>query len=473
MLKSILFVLIISLPLLAKDRITLDNGDIIECSIVSQTNDMLTYAQNGVQKQLDKSKLKKLELDIDIDKYYLAAMQESDPKLKLLYLRKSKTHFPENTKSRAQLSQLLVLKGERKEAAELCSNQNVPEFAVSRALIALTEGRANDAIDTLSGIDETKLEDSDRAALVVTRSFAAAFTGDTAGAVSNLAQAKIQAPEQSAALIRSLTGGKSPAEYRKTLESAVSNTNAAANVLAVAGLMQPPAVPNAPSFKTNVLIAARTAVRRSGVLSVTLADASVRAAVYIDGRESGSTPFSMTLTNGTYRVKVYREGYLPKEIPVTVIGTANDISVALIRGIGTEEATMKRDAALSGAVRNGLIAGGCLGVTAAGIVLGSILNNQGDQQYDSYKSDPITESSTAKGDLYSSTYNTADAMFMVAETGIVLGAVFLIWGGFDFFNYYSYAELTRKTEKKSAFMLLPVINPVRQNCGVYFTASFQ
>lgn len=231
-------------PLSALDRIALDSGEVFECEIVSQTRESITYRRDGVTAAVDKTQVKKIELDIEVDKYLNAALTSDDMQQKENYLRRSIETFPGRSRSRAELAVLLLVSGKRDEAKSLIAGRSGADIDVVRALVELTDGRPRRALRTLGSVDARALDDIMRSRAAVIRAIALALTGDTAAAQTNLALARTASSEAAAALLRDLSGGKTPGDLRRELENAERdgrNTVAAASFTAF--LAAPAAVP--------------------------------------------------------------------------------------------------------------------------------------------------------------------------------------------------------------------------------------
>lgn len=126
----VLFILLAA-SLTALDRITVDDGSTVECTIISQSAESVTFEVNGEQRTLPKSDIKNIELDIDVDKFYNAAVNENDREKKKRYLKRSIELFPASKKNRELLAAI-----EQEEAAE-AARQRESEAAQRRERNAL------------------------------------------------------------------------------------------------------------------------------------------------------------------------------------------------------------------------------------------------------------------------------------------------------------------------------------------------
>ncbi|HBE04103.1 MAG TPA: hypothetical protein DC049_16750, partial [Spirochaetia bacterium] len=76
------------------DRIIMTDGTIIVCNITSQTEEIVSYAADGLSKTVPKENISSMQLDIDVDKYYLAYESAETTDKRLIYFFKSREAFP-------------------------------------------------------------------------------------------------------------------------------------------------------------------------------------------------------------------------------------------------------------------------------------------------------------------------------------------------------------------------------------------
>ena len=81
------FIYLIS-SIFAVDRITLNDGRELMVFIRSQDKEKVVFDYQGSIFSRPKEQIKTIKLDVDIDKYYLAAIKSKDYKKKGIYLKK-------------------------------------------------------------------------------------------------------------------------------------------------------------------------------------------------------------------------------------------------------------------------------------------------------------------------------------------------------------------------------------------------
>ena len=105
------------------DRISFDNGTSIEVQVLEQNKSFVRYLDsNGKTNTLYKNEIKKLELGANLDKFYDAAMEETDPDAKINYLVKSTQRFPNERYNFTALIELYLSRGKLPQAGALLTN---------------------------------------------------------------------------------------------------------------------------------------------------------------------------------------------------------------------------------------------------------------------------------------------------------------------------------------------------------------
>ncbi|MBI4977381.1 MAG: hypothetical protein HZC28_07870 [Spirochaetes bacterium] len=166
----------------AADRIILDDGTVIVGKVISQTKESVTYQKDGTTAVVEKARIKKLELDVEVDKYYLAAVDESSADKKIMYLLRSIEQFPDSERSRAMLARLYLLRNETVQADALIKGRRGDLYSVERGIAAVRAGRPRTALRDLSEADERRLDERQVIDRAVGMSLALALTGDFSGA---------------------------------------------------------------------------------------------------------------------------------------------------------------------------------------------------------------------------------------------------------------------------------------------------
>ncbi|MEK6795268.1 MAG: hypothetical protein AABZ39_10850 [Spirochaetota bacterium] len=213
--RTALFILtILSFTVIAADRIVLENNEIIECTVLSQTKDTVTYEKNGQSTTIEKSQIKKLELDTEVDKYYRAARETSDNAKRILYLEKSVAQFPNSGTNRLFLVKTYLSMGSV-EKADAAASGGGNESRLAQGLVRLKEGRPRAAARHLASVDVTRIDPSDAACRDIALSIARALSGKLDGARAALIDAgKRDTADDGLAI---LTKGVSISEYDNAL----------------------------------------------------------------------------------------------------------------------------------------------------------------------------------------------------------------------------------------------------------------
>ncbi|HBE03581.1 MAG TPA: hypothetical protein DC049_14095 [Spirochaetia bacterium] len=103
----------------ALDKIILDTGAELTGTVTENCPEYLVLSQNGKTMRIEKEQVKSLLLDIDKDKYFLAAQVQTNLDSRELYLKKSIASFPGQDYNTAALADLYILRGTYAAAAEL------------------------------------------------------------------------------------------------------------------------------------------------------------------------------------------------------------------------------------------------------------------------------------------------------------------------------------------------------------------
>ncbi|MBI4979258.1 MAG: PEGA domain-containing protein [Spirochaetes bacterium] len=210
----------------------------------------------------------------------------------------------------------------------------------------------------------------------------------------------------------------------------------------------------------------------TGLLSIKSVGAN-DAKVFIDGKEKGRTPFLQEVAKGKHSVKIYTEGFLMRTFETVIEeGKTQEITVALARGVGAEEAKVRSDEAFEGVVRNGIITGGCLLAMTGCLIGGNAAIDGWSTKLADYQMDYVSSSSTVKGDELESMNATANVLFSLAETTLVLSAAFLVWGAYDFFNYMYFNDLSMRENRKKALIIIPSYNIFTRTAGLTVSLNF-
>jgi len=92
--RCVLFSLLSLCILFPLDRITFRDGTTLTCTIHAQTGDSISYFTDEAVQEVAKELIASVQLDIEIDKYYIAAEKTSDPERKIQYFLQSISNFP-------------------------------------------------------------------------------------------------------------------------------------------------------------------------------------------------------------------------------------------------------------------------------------------------------------------------------------------------------------------------------------------
>lgn len=204
----------------AADRIEFENGLSIECAILSQTGDAVLYEKDGVQKAVEKTEIKRIELDVGIDKYLRAARLTTDTAKRVLYFERSIQAYGENPVTRQGLFYAYLADGQLAKAEAQLFTAG-PNDAVARALIIMKAGRPRTALHHLRGLEAFHLSPSERRHEKAARAFSLGMLGDLDGALAAmrdltnqdggaLAPLPFTAEATTGQLLRALEGLKRP-----------------------------------------------------------------------------------------------------------------------------------------------------------------------------------------------------------------------------------------------------------------------
>ncbi|MBI4979545.1 MAG: PEGA domain-containing protein [Spirochaetes bacterium] len=207
----------------------------------------------------------------------------------------------------------------------------------------------------------------------------------------------------------------------------------------------------------------------NGVLSIKSASpADVK--VLINGREAGLTPFMQEMAKGEYKVKLVRDGYLPKDFTTAVEeGQTKEINISLMKGIGIEEAEEKRN----GAFMLGMVSGGsalaCLAVFAGAWKIGDfeVANARTDKTAYTAAKDAL-----AAQQLYTQQIDAhlslANSMYLTSDIALGTAILALGWSAWMWFDYFNYSGMYE--QRKKALSIIPVLAPDR--LALQFRYSF-
>lgn len=198
----------------AADRIILENNEIIECSITAQTKDNVTYVRNGQTVTLEKSQIKKIELDTEVDKYLRAARETKDIAKRITYLERSVAQFPNNETNRLMLVQDYLTIG-AVEKADAVARDGADASRLAQGLIRLKEGKPRKAARLLSSVDISRIESEDAACRDIALSIARALSGRFDAARASFVDA--QKHDGAADGLQILANNASIAEYDNAL----------------------------------------------------------------------------------------------------------------------------------------------------------------------------------------------------------------------------------------------------------------
>ncbi|MBL8992932.1 MAG: hypothetical protein JNM63_06295, partial [Spirochaetia bacterium] len=108
------------------------------------------------------------------------------------------------------------------------------------------------------------------------------------------------------------------------------------------------------------------------------------------------------------------------------------------------------------------------GAVLLGLVAGALWKAAAEGTYATYSTTPDSTTATSLGDGFEVEYGLADAFFLIAESSLVVTAVFGTWTIIDHINY---AGLTGK-RKKMVMALQPSLDPAKQRYGMTLSLRF-
>ncbi len=108
------------------------------------------------------------------------------------------------------------------------------------------------------------------------------------------------------------------------------------------------------------------------------------------------------------------------------------------------------------------------GAVVLGILAGSLWKAAAEGTYTVYNTTADTTTATALGDGFEAEYALADAFFLLAESCLVVTAVFGTWTLIDHINYVG---LTTK-RKRTVLALKPTLDPIKQQYGMNVSLRF-
>ncbi|MBI4979919.1 MAG: PEGA domain-containing protein [Spirochaetes bacterium] len=179
--------------------------------------------------------------------------------------------------------------------------------------------------------------------------------------------------------------------------------------------------------------------------SLSLQSEPTGAQIFLAGKPIGITPCVVTLEPGSYELILETPDLPRKKVAVELKkNQTNTMMVPFKFEVSTVELFKKRRETGDSMWRNIWITSGCAGVLAGSLLTGILLNENGKSVYATYMNTVSSTEATSLGDSFTSLFNTADTLFYVAESAIVLTAVFGTWLVFDIVSFSSYDEQCRR-----------------------------
>jgi hypothetical protein len=138
-----------------------------------------------VRKTIDKSEVRRLEMDIEIDKYLRAALLSEDPERRVFYLEKSIEKHPASSKTR-RLMFHSYLANCQIEKAESVESLYGGDAAVALGILELKRGRLSQAKSILEKALRHRLSVQDSSSARAALAFSLAMLSDLDGAAKSL-----------------------------------------------------------------------------------------------------------------------------------------------------------------------------------------------------------------------------------------------------------------------------------------------
>ncbi|HBE02799.1 MAG TPA: hypothetical protein DC049_10050 [Spirochaetia bacterium] len=116
------------------DCITLTNGTKLQCIIINQSQNSVTYLENWQTKSVDKYEIASLEYNINTDKFYQAALAVEDEQKKINYIKLSIKNFPNEDYNKLFLAALYLRLMELEKAREIIDEHKTSGYQLLKAL---------------------------------------------------------------------------------------------------------------------------------------------------------------------------------------------------------------------------------------------------------------------------------------------------------------------------------------------------
>ncbi len=212
-LTLIVFLIAGSTALRAADRITTHQGWSIECKIIDSRGAEVVYRKDDKVHRLPKSRIKKIELDFDADKYFRAALKVKDEKKKIRYLIRSITDFPHAGYNRRVLAKIHIRRNELTKAETVLGGA----YPIIQALINVRREQMKKSAALLDAVKADDLSPELKTTYHLIRAIHHDRVGDYGTALSHLASAKARGSAAYAAELDALTGVKDAAAFEAAI----------------------------------------------------------------------------------------------------------------------------------------------------------------------------------------------------------------------------------------------------------------
>ncbi len=222
---AVALLLLSAVPLFSIDRLLLDDWTTLDVRIINQNAESVTYVQeDGKTNVVSKAEIRGIQLNVAEDKFYSAALEESDPDRQILLLKKSTERYPKDRANINLLVRVYLKEMQLENAAKYLTNASLahPGFDLLKVLWTLkaADGRKADAL--IPGLNRKGWGPAQRMQEGLLQSLCKADQKMYKEAIFDLNQLeKKYYPGPVSTAFSNLTGYYSYDHYRKTLHSLV------------------------------------------------------------------------------------------------------------------------------------------------------------------------------------------------------------------------------------------------------------